>query len=96
MRVSAGAEWEESLRSSWLPPSGLQQPDAPPVRTKTTINHDLEEQLEAACAQASAAVEAARHASAQAKSVRRGVAAVLSRVGESSKRRPVPPPPAGG
>jgi hypothetical protein len=52
---------------------------------------DLEEQLEAACAQASATLEAARHASAQARSVRSGVAAVLLRVGESLKRRPAPP-----
>lgn len=52
---------------------------------------DLEEQLAAACAQASATLEAARHASAQAMSVRRGVAAVLLRVGESLKRHPTPP-----
>jgi hypothetical protein len=62
-------------------------------RRPTSI--DLEEQLEAACAQASAAVEAARDASAQARSVRRGVAAVLSRVGDSLKRRPAAPPPSG-
>jgi hypothetical protein len=53
---------------------------------------DLEEQLAAACAQASATLEAAKHASAQAMSVRRGAVAVLSRVGESLKRHSAPPP----
>jgi hypothetical protein len=57
-------------------------------KRRTSI--DLEE-LEIACAQASATLEAARDASAQARSVRRGVTAVLTRVGESLKRRRTPP-----
>jgi hypothetical protein len=52
---------------------------------------DLEE-LENACACASATLEAAKDASAQAQSVRSGVSAVLIRVGESLKRRRVGPP----
>ena len=52
---------------------------------------ELEQQLAAACAQAAATLAAARDASAQARSVRRGVAAVLARVGESMKRHPTPP-----
>jgi hypothetical protein len=50
------------------------------------------EKLENACARASATLEAAKDASAQARSVRSGVSAVLSRVGESLKRRRAAPP----
>jgi hypothetical protein len=57
-------------------------------KRRTSI--DLEE-LEIAYAQASATLEAAKDASAQARSVRRGVSAVLTRVGESLKRRRTPP-----
>jgi hypothetical protein len=52
---------------------------------------DLEE-LEIACARASATLEAAKDASVQARSVRRGVSAVLVCVGESLKRRRAAPP----
>jgi hypothetical protein len=51
---------------------------------------DLEE-LENACACASAALEAARDATAQAQSVRSALGVVLTRVGESLKRRRAAP-----
>jgi hypothetical protein len=57
-------------------------------KRRTSI--DLEA-LEIACAQASATLEAAKDASEQARSVHSGVSAVLSRVGESLKRRRTPP-----
>jgi len=62
---------------------------SPQQRNRRT-SIDLEE-LEVACAQASATLEAARDASEQAQSVRSGVSAVLTRVGESLKRRRTPP-----
>jgi hypothetical protein len=63
----------------------------PKTQRRRRSSIDLEERLEAACAQASATLEAARHASAQARSVRNGVAAVLVQVGESLKRHASPP-----
>jgi hypothetical protein len=64
---------------------------SPQQRNRRT-SIDLEE-LEIACARASATLEAAKDASEQARSVRSGVGAVLTRVGESLKRRR--PSPAG-
>lgn len=58
------------------------------LRRSRTV--DLEE-LENACACASATLEAAKDASAQAQSVRSGVSAVLTRVGESLQRRTARP-----
>ena len=58
------------------------------LRRSRTV--DLEE-LENAFARASATLEAARDASAQAQSVRSGVSAVLTRVGESLQRRRTAP-----
>jgi uncharacterized protein YaaN involved in tellurite resistance len=62
---------------------------SPQQRNRRT-SIDLEE-LEIACARASATLEAAKDASEQARSVRSGVSAVLTRVGESLKRRRTPP-----
>jgi hypothetical protein len=61
-----------------------------PQQPKRRTSIDLEE-LEIACAQASATLEAAKDASEQARSVRSGVSAVLARVGESLKRCRTPP-----
>jgi len=88
--VSSRLDRERWLRSSRLLRLRHRMALSHPQRRRRS-SIDLEERLAAACARASATLETARDVSAQARAVRRGVVAVLSRVAESLQRRPTPP-----
>ena len=90
--VSGRQEWEGWLRSSYPTLGSVNVALSHHQQRRRRSSIDPEEQLEAAYLQAAATLAAAKDVSAQARSVRRGVTAVLSRVGESLKRGPAPPP----